>query len=108
MLLFVASALMSLGLWLSPAHRKSFWLWSFWLNLAHLILSLGTIIAYSFMATFEGEQTPLIPSVGSILLAILALAYFFLFTFLPITRKQLFCSASAVKPEATAAEPQAK
>jgi len=93
-LLFLASACMSIGLWLSPKRRHAFWLWEFWLALANMALNLFlfvTLVSASF-TTYH----PVLLQTGSIILTIFSVAYFVLFITLPITKKRTFCPKKEV------------
>jgi transcriptional regulator with XRE-family HTH domain len=92
-LLFLSSACMSIGLWLAPSHRHTFWLWGFWLNLAHLCVSLLNAVLFTFIEN-EINGTSII-DIGAFIFALFAIVYFVLFVSLPITRKKTFCSKSA-------------
>jgi transcriptional regulator with XRE-family HTH domain len=88
-LLFLASACMSIGLWLSPKKRHAYWLWQFWLALANMVINLLLFVIYVSSSLTEYNSVPL--QVGSIILTLFSIVYFVLFITLPITRKKTFC-----------------
>lgn len=89
-LTFLSSALLSIGLWLSPNSRRAFWNASFWLALAHMVLNLilSAVLISESNSSIKG--TFLIQP-GAVLFAFFSIVYFVLFLTLPITRKRTFC-----------------
>jgi transcriptional regulator with XRE-family HTH domain len=92
-----ASALLTIGLWLDSKHRHTYWLASFWCNVAHLFFNA----AFFVYLTVVSCQVPseLGPSVGSFLFMIFAILYFVLFLCLPITRKSTYCPKKAIQSD---------
>lgn len=90
LLTFLTSALLSLGLWLSPAGRRSFWIASFWLNLIHLALNV-CLLSILVVETTSNLSSRVLVEPGSVFLTVFAGLYFVLFLTLPITRKKTYC-----------------
>jgi transcriptional regulator with XRE-family HTH domain len=87
-LLFLSSALLSIGLWLDPTSRRTFWFWSFGLNLANLVVSLVNTILLTGATNQNGTN---MADTGCYVLFIFSVVYFVLFVTLPITKKKTFC-----------------
>ncbi len=81
-LFFIASTCMSIGLWLSPKHRRAYWFLGFYFGLASMITEL--ILALLTIANFS-------PYAGCYVLSLFHTAYFVLYCSLPITRLRTFC-----------------
>jgi len=96
-LTFLASALLSIGLWLSPDGRRTFWKASFWLALAHMILNLilSAILIGEGASNLYGK---VYIQPGTVLFAFFSIVYFVLFLTLPITRKRTFCPKEGKSP----------
>jgi transcriptional regulator with XRE-family HTH domain len=88
-LTFFASALMSIGLWLSPKNRHAFWLWGFWLSLVNVVLNV-TLFILLLGSTINNYGGAFLET-GSIVLTVFSILYFVLYLTLPLTRKRTFC-----------------
>ena len=86
-LTFLASALLTIGLWLDKKHRKQFWWACFWCNLAHMVFLL-TFISLTTIAGFNSNGFS--PMAGFFLFIVFAITYFILFLTLPVTRKKTY------------------
>lgn len=90
----LASACLSIGLWLDKNHRRLYWLLSFSFALAYLVLN----IAFFFIITFANPSA-FGPFAGSVIFVVYSIAYFVLFLTLPITRKKTYCSQTMVNSD---------
>ena len=98
-LTFLAAALLSLGLWLSPNGKRGFWNASFWCSLANMVFALVQALILFGQRTGYGTGAMMLQP-GSALYAVFAILYFVLFVSLPITRKKAFCPKEAKGAEA--------
>lgn len=87
---FIASALMSIGVWLNKDHKAIFWWFGFGLALVSLVAIAFTLLP---------ETGDILVSAGVILMPIFNLTYFVLYLTLPCCRLRTYCPK---KPETVA------
>lgn len=91
-LFFLASTLLSIGLWLDKAHRKTYWNLSFAFALTSMVFNLATLLA-----EFNGYYTGFVIGGGCLILFLYGVVYFILFCSLPFTRRSRFVSKNPLQ-----------
>ena len=90
---FLASSLLTIGLWLDKNHRRQYWWTAFWCNLAQLVFMIAFAL---FMALAVSNSSGSSLRLGYFLFVLFTTIYFVLFLTLPITRKRTYGSMAAV------------
>lgn len=92
---FLAAMLMSIGLWLSPAHRKAYWIWNLVLSLINAAITVFSVVIFAQpTANYNGHYSSIL-NTGSVVIACFSVLYVILFLTLPLTRKRTYCPAKA-------------